>query len=131
MQESITRGRLRRYCPPWHNDCMCCISIALSIQLQQSHLSFGNAIRTAFGSAVFNACTQCERAADVRAAALLVYMLSGCRVRLVLCLLLLAGPPKPDIWVPDSEMECFTSRDDWRHLGLILSASRAASTAHL
>ncbi|KAF6265912.1 hypothetical protein COO60DRAFT_769153 [Scenedesmus sp. NREL 46B-D3] len=41
------------------------------------------------------------------------------------------GPPKPDIWVPDSEMECFTSRDDWRHLGLILSpASHTVSFEH-
>ncbi|WIA31963.1 hypothetical protein OEZ86_002818 [Tetradesmus obliquus] len=31
------------------------------------------------------------------------------------------GPPKPDIWVPDSEMECFTDSQDWHHLGLILS----------
>jgi hypothetical protein len=40
---------------------------------------------------------------------------------LLLLLLLPAGPPKPDIWVPASEMECFASRDDWRQLGLILS----------
>lgn len=36
-------------------------------------------------------------------------------------MLVVAGKPKPDIWIPDSEMECFTQLADWRQLGLILS----------
>lgn len=37
-----------------------------------------------------------------------------------------AGKPKPDIWIPDSEMECFTQLADWRQLGVILSKDQQA-----
>jgi hypothetical protein len=32
-----------------------------------------------------------------------------------------AGPPKADIWIPDSQMDCFVDKNDFRQLGLILS----------
>lgn len=31
------------------------------------------------------------------------------------------GPPKVDIWIPDSQMDCFVDKNDFRQLGLILS----------
>eukprot|EP00882_Tetradesmus_deserticola_P003769 GHRQ01003984.1.p1 GENE.GHRQ01003984.1~~GHRQ01003984.1.p1 ORF type:complete len:373 (+),score=109.27 GHRQ01003984.1:217-1335(+) len=31
------------------------------------------------------------------------------------------GPPKGDIWIPDSQVDCFDNLADWRELGLILS----------
>lgn len=41
-----------------------------------------------------------------------------------------AGPPKPDIWIPDSQGDCFVNELDFRQLGLILSRFKAQQASN-